>query len=413
MSLDEVMQTTDAALEKIEQAKPKFNSQLNSLYSQSNDSTYSYPQPPEASSSMSWIPAETLGTSLNTNATKWKPNYSARPSSASRATRRDAPRQSTEDLTASNTNVNRQALFVNSRGGPPGEADYGERKYELLNKKFKTLDEHMKSMEKEQKASQDRINELHQQQQKLIESSKNDKKMISILKEQSSFFKNRLDLLMNSEEIRDKLQSQYTYGASNGQRTNDNVSTASLAAGGIDANHLDELIVSKIQSNFVNTIEDIISKHEKLQTQRQISLSNSTLSQQQKENQKYLLDQITAIEKEVLKQKNDIASIKSKNQYLDTSMNEMKATYSLKENEVLEQHKKQLKNYRFEFNSLITTIEDQLKEKMTHENNLIQNYQKEFQENYSDIEAQKNTKENVKLMLYNNREKIEKKIKKI
>jgi len=44
-------------------------------------------------------------------------------------------------------------------------------------------------------------------------------------------------------------------------------------------------------------------------------------------------------------------------------------------------------------------------------NKILDNF-KEFQENYNDAEAQKNTKENVKLMLYNNREKIEKKIKK-
>jgi len=45
--------------------------------------------------------------------------------------------------------------------------------------------------------------------------------------------------------------------------------------------------------------------------------------------------------------------------------------------------------------------------------NKIQDNFKEFQENYNNTEAQKTTKENVKLMLYNNRERVEKKIKKV
>jgi hypothetical protein len=54
---------------------------------------------------------------------------------------------------------------------------------------------------------------------------------------------------------------------------------------------------------------------------------------------------------------------------------------------------------------------EELEENNKLNNKILDNF-KEFQENYNDTEAQKNTKENVKLMLYNNREKIEKKIKK-
>jgi len=70
-------------------------------------------------------------------------------------------------------------------------------------------------------------------------------------------------------------------------------------------------------------------------------------------------------------------------------------------------------------NNLINKKYDLLNDKFEEleENNKLcdktmENF-KEFQENYNVAEAQKNTKENVKLMLYNNREKVEKKIKKI
>jgi len=48
---------------------------------------------------------------------------------------------------------------------------------------------------------------------------------------------------------------------------------------------------------------------------------------------------------------------------------------------------------------------EELKENNKLTNKITENFE-EFQENYNDIEAQKNTKENVKLLLYNNRNKI-------
>lgn len=68
-------------------------------------------------------------------------------------------------------------------------------------------------------------------------------------------------------------------------------------------------------------------------------------------------------------------------------------------------------------NKLITKKYDLLNDKFEElegtnklSNKILDNF-KEFQENYNNAEAQKTTKENVKLMLYNNREKVEKKIK--
>lgn len=50
---------------------------------------------------------------------------------------------------------------------------------------------------------------------------------------------------------------------------------------------------------------------------------------------------------------------------------------------------------------------EELKENNKLSDKITENFE-EFQENYNDVEAQKNTKENVKMLLYNNRNKIKK-----
>lgn len=352
MSLDEVMKMTNEELEKVQLAKPKFH-QKHPLF----EGGAMQPPPNPISSSLDWVPAQAFGSTI--------PSNERRSLSASRA-RSDNSSSNIADLTASNTRMNKDSLLYASTGSIPAKTDlYADRKIELLTKKLKYLDDHIKTLDKENKQSNEKYQDLLNQQQKSVEHQKQDRKLIQTLRDQSQQMKLKLDLLMNSEEIRDKINHNYNtslgappsmYSTATGNVVNPNTAL-------LDPNHLEEFIISKIQSSLVNTIEETILKHEKLSQLRSQQQVTSSIASQ-KDHNRYLIDQITIFEKELLKQKNELNSIKSKQSVIDSLYSDVKSNISVKELENLENHKKQLKNYRLEFNTLLTQTQEQLDTKI-------------------------------------------------
>jgi chromosome segregation ATPase len=407
LSADEALSASDDYLKKIDQSKPKFGSSRHPLYSTGNLSTSgsSSPRPPPSSKAMDWIPTDALSTSTPSSYQYQRQPSGSGGGSAAGSSRRSVSaskvRESSsrnasprfgniEDATANNTRFNGSASLNNPssltasqslyetqgerRSSDPASGNYSDRKIDLLSKRFKHLLDYMKNIEKENKSYQERVNDLTIQQQKLLDSQTNDKKVITSLKETTNSLKLKIDLLMNSEEIKEKLNHQY------GNPPGSASSSSSLAAtaGMIDSSHLDQLINSKINHSLMNTIEEMVMKQEKLN-----SFRNST-SREAKEtsmNNRYFIDQITLLEKEVLKQKNDISSLKSKQSYLDSIYTEIQSTSSVKELEMIENHKKQLKSYRLEFNSLVTNMNEQIEKKLSLENTNTLEIQ-EMKENY-------------------------------
>jgi chromosome segregation ATPase len=238
-------------------------------------------------------------------------------------------------------------------------------RYDIIIKKIRILEDKMKKSDNLTTAQHNVLHDIVNQNDKLTEAQRQDKKTMHTLREQISSMKTRIDLLCNQGDLREKLAQQHLP---------------------IDMHYLNELITQRVTAEINQLLDKTTLSHLKHNNEnneaiKSILTNEMILDKQSNSNSnhvqrlhKTIVDQVSTIEKEVLKIKNDNDRMKSKQSYLDKVYTELKESVSIRELKNEETHKKCIQTYKNEYETLQHTTMRQIHEVMSRLNHCNVDY---------------------------------------
>jgi hypothetical protein len=253
-------------------------------------------------------------------------------------------------------------------GGLGGTGTVQDRKVELLMKKMKVVEDRCKRYDKDITQQQQQVTTLSHQTETIQESLKQEKKSLLQVKEQLSFVKQRVDLLMSQEEVRNRYQQTTNGLPSTGSGIVGNMGTMTGQLGdlslAIENNEwLKEFIQQRVHAEVSKAIDTYHYQQSVVMNTRNnapaaatgsASTSSSVMMSSNPHNRQ-LVEQLTVVEKEMLKLTSDFERLKSKQLYLDRIYSELKEINQNKEQKIEENARKVMNSFRHECDLLIKT----------------------------------------------------------
>eukprot|EP01039_Chlorochromonas_danica_P010635 gene10635-11789_t len=271
---------------------------------------------------------------------------------------------------------------------PSSSIRNGDRKYDMVLKKLRFMEEKVKKLENTSLTQQNLLTDCRQQQEKVIEGAKAEKKVVLSLKDQLSSLKTRVDLLLNQDELRDRLQHEGGGGGGgSGGRGR-----------GLDMSQVENYVTMRIHHDVQAMVEDFCQRQLNYLTKQDLLAKTNTTSNttstsatpvpsattgQQSLNHK-VLDDLHEMEREILRLRSEQDRLRNKQSYLDKIYSDLKDSVSTKEMDYEKKFKRSLASTRDEISSLHRQAEEKIRETLT----VLERSDSELEKVREDLEGQ-------------------------
>eukprot|EP01031_Cornospumella_fuschlensis_P028958 gene28958-34948_t len=276
--------------------------------------------------------------------------------STSESMRRSTPRPSSAP---------RAMRSTGNDGGNTGHSEYENlqedtpttREKDLIFRKFKLFDDKLKKQEGSIQVLSGNIKDISEKLEKCIDAQKQDRKTLLGLKDQITNIKTRMDAVTVSEEVKSGLLD----GRSHVPGSNTDVyshihSYVDQQLQSFIATQLPSILAQALASQSVNLPSNGLSHSRASTTQNDVDISHTVTRQH-----KHVLDTLSNLEREVLRQKSDTDRMRTKQAYLDKIYTELKENTHAKEQAYIQEHVKCINKYTRDYEVLSTSANEKLK----------------------------------------------------